>query len=849
MHLSPYIPFYFWMPAMQFILDIDGHILDVNEFAARYLGYEREQLIGQSALIVVHPDDKEKVTTQLKQLRDGQLGDMHHLEFRKIKRNGEIIYVQETMYRMVTEDSKTIFLVSCHNVSAEKKTKELLAGQKKILEFVAKEMPLSYILCEITRTVETIRPHLLCSILLLNDETNRLYHGAAPSLPEKYIEAINGCQIGPEVGSCGTAAFRKEFVIVSDISTDPLWQHYKEVALAHGLRSCWSLPIFSSTKKVIGTFGIYQRDVSIPQEEDLEVVSTFSALAGLAIEQAQIKNDLQESRQHYQSLFEYNKDAVFSLHLDGTFFAVNRAAAQLTGYPRHELLKITLHDLVVPDDLPKVLDVLTDTANGYSRHLDFRLRHKNGTVLYINATPVPVWINKKIIGVSIIAKDITERVEQEQRVRELAYYDPLTKLANRRLFYDKVKKAISEAKQHNKTVALLYMDIDRFKYVNDSLGHTIGDRVLQTISALIQERVGQKGTVARMSGDEFTVVLPNLQYQYEAIDVAKHILRAFQEPVRLDELELFLTASIGISFYPFHSDDVDTLLQYADMAMYEVKRKGKNDYFVYEETLLQQKLPNLILLSDLHKSIQNNELSVVYQPIIDVQTKKVEAMETLVRWYHPVHGHVSPGQFISLAEETGFIVTMGEWVLRQACEQHAVWRKMGFSVRMAVNISVKELLDPHFAKRIEWILLEKQLSPNALELEITESMMIYHESVILTNLTRLKEMGVRLSIDDFGTGYSSLAYLKRLEVDTVKIDQSFIADCPHSYYGSVITNTIISLAHHLRMNVIAEGVETLEQLRYLEERGCQEAQGYLFSVPLRAEEATQLLRHGIRHLK
>lgn len=834
---------------MQFILDIHGYILDVNEFAARYLGYEREQLIGQSALVVVHPDDKEKVTEQLKQLLHGQRGDIHHLEFRKIKRNGEIIYVQETMYRMVTEDSKTIFLVSCHNVSAEKKTKELLAGQKKILEFVAKEMPLSYILSEIARTVETIRPHLLCSILLVNDETKRLYHGAAPSLPKEYMEAINGLPIGPEVGSCGTAAFRKELVVVSDIAADPLWQNYKEAALAHGLRSCWSLPIFSSTKKVVGTFGIYQRNVSSPQEEDLEVVSTFSALAGLAIEQAQTKSDLQESRQHYQSLFEYNKDAVFSLHLDGTFFAVNRAAAQLTGYPRHELLKITLHDLVVPDDLPKVLEVLTDTANGYSRHLDFRLRHKNGAMLYINATPVPVWVNKKVIGVSIIAKDITERVEREQHIRKLAYYDPLTGLANRRLFYDKVKKAISEAKRHNKTVALLYMDIDRFKYVNDSLGHSIGDRVLQTISAIIQEKVGENGTVARMSGDEFTVVLPNLSYQYEAIDVAKHILRAFQEPIHMDELDLFLTTSIGISFYPHHSDDVDTLLQYADMAMYEVKRKGKNDYFVYENTLLQQKLPNLMLLNDLHKSIQNKELSVVYQPIIDVQTKKVAAMETLVRWHHRVHGQVSPGQFISLAEETGFIATMGEWVLRQACEQHAIWRKMGFSVRMAVNISVKELLDPHFAKRVEWILMEKQLSPNALELEITESMMIYNESVILTNLTRLKEMGVKLSIDDFGTGYSSLAYLKRLEVDTVKIDQSFIADCPHSYYGSVITNTIISLAHHLGMNVIAEGVETFEQLCYLEERGCQEAQGYLFSVPLRAEEATQLLRHGIRHIK
>lgn len=854
MHMHPseslYLPFYFFMPAMQFILDEHGYILDVNEFAARYLGYRREELISQSALVVVHPNDRKRVMKQLKNLFHCQQNDIHSMEFKKVKKSGETVYVQENMYRTTTEEGKTIFLVSCHNISSEKKAKQLLAGQKKVLELIAKEMSLSDILNEIARTAEGIRSNMFCSILLLNDETNRLYHGAAPSLPKEYIEAINGCEIGPNVGSCGTAAFRQELVVVSDIETNPLWQHYKEAALAHGLRACWSVPIFSSTKKVLGTFAIYHREPCEPQEKDIEIIYTFSSLAGLAVEQARMKEELQESRQHYQSLFEYNQDAVFSLHLDGTFFAVNRAAAQITGYPRHELLKMTLHDLVVQDDLPKTLEALADTAEGYSRHVDFRIRHKKGNILYFNTTSVPIFVNKNIIGISIIAKDVTERVERDKRIQQLAYYDPLTGLPNRRLFYKTVSKAISEAKQNGKFVAILYMDIDRFKYVNDSLGHSIGDRVLQKISSLIQERIAHKGTVARMSGDEFTAVLPNLEHPHEAIDAVKSILRAFQEPIQVDELELFLTSSIGIAFYPHHSDDVDTLVQYADMAMYEVKRKGKNDYFVYEDDILKQKLPNLILLGDLHKSIQKNELSIVYQPIIKVKTKEIGAMETLVRWHHPVHGTVPPDQFISLAEETGFIVSIGEWVLRQACEQHKKWREMGLPpVRIAVNISVKELQDPHFSKRIEMILAEKQMSPEYLELEITESMMIYNEATILNNLLRMKEIGVRLSIDDFGTGYSSLAYLKRLDVNTVKIDQSFIADCPHSYYGSVITNTIISLAHHLGMNVIAEGVEHPEQLRYLEEKGCQEAQGYLFSVPLHAEEATRLLSTGIRHLK
>ncbi len=846
---SSYMRFYFFMPAMQFILDENGDIVDVNEFAARYLGYMRTELIGTSPFALVHPEDRKRVRHRSKWLFLHQPNNIHSLEFRALKKNGEIILIQQNMSQMTSEDGKTLFLISCHHIPSEKKARQLLTGQKKVLEWIAKELPLSDILTEISRTVEEIRPNILCSILLMNDETKKLYHAAAPSLPADYVETINGMEVKMNAGSCGTAAYQRDLVIVSDVQTSPLWQRYQALARSHGLRACWSIPIFSSTKKVLGTFAMYHREPCEPDTEDMDLIYTFSSLAGLAIEQARMREELQESRQHYQSLFEYNQDAVFSLHLDGTFFAANGAAAQITGYSRHELLSMTLHDLVIGEDWPKTIEAFANTAEGYSRHVDFRIQHKTGTILSLNATSIPIFINKKIIGVSVIAKDVTEREEREERIQQMAYYDPLTGLPNRRLFPELVLAAVKKARENGKMAAVLYMDIDRFKYVNDSLGHSFGDQVLQKTADLIKKCVANSGTVARMGGDEFTVILPNLDHQEQAIDIAQRILRMFQDPVQIDDLELFLTLSIGISLYPQHSENVDALIQYADIAMYEVKQKGKNDYYVFQDDHLKKKLPDLILLGDLHKSIRNRELFIVYQPIIDVKTTKIRAMETLVRWYHPVHGTVPPSEFIPLAEETGFIVSIGEWVIRQACEQHEKWKKIGLPpVRIAVNISVKELQDQHFAKRVEAILSQKQISPEYLELEITESLMIYNEPIILNNLMRMKEIGVRLSIDDFGTGYSSLAYLKRLDVDTVKIDQSFIADCPRSYYGSVITTTIISLAHHLGMNVIAEGVEHLDQFRYLEEKGCQEAQGYLFSRPLHPKEATKLLFQGIRHL-
>jgi diguanylate cyclase (GGDEF)-like protein/PAS domain S-box-containing protein len=834
------------VPAMQFVLDCEGIIIDVNDSALDCLGYEREELIGFSILKIVHEEDQDDIHKQLQYLSQTKSNNVHILEFRTVAKNGLSLFMKEFVHVTQTEEGKSVLLITCYDITKHKRNEQMLAAHKRILEKITQGISVTLILHELARTVETIHPDVVCSILLLDEDKKRLYHKAAPSLPKEYIEAIDGSSIGPNAGSCGTAAFYEEPVIVSNIETDPRWHDFKHLALAHGLYACWSMPIFSSTKQVLGTFAIYHRHAYEPTEEDLEFIRTFSLWAGLALEQAKMKREFLESKQRYQSLFEHNQDAVFSLELDGSVSSVNQAAINISGYSREELLTMNFQPLVIPEDLDKSLELFKKAAKGDSQHYDIRIRAKNNDLLYLTVTSVPIVVNNQITGVFNIAKNITERVEHGERIREMAYYDALTGLPNRRMFQEHISKAISEAKRMSSKFALLYMDLDRFKHVNDSLGHTVGDIVLQQVAAILQEEMQHKGIVFRMGGDEFAILLTPIQAKEEATEIAHRILRIFEEPIQINDIDLLITPSIGIAFYPDDGIDAETLLKHADVAMYEAKRNGKNGYYVHSNEVARPTVEHIVLLSDLRKAIKNNELSIVFQPIINVLTKKIVAMEALVRWYHPEQGVIPPNQFIPLAEESGLIVPIGESIVRKALKQQQAWIQEGLEpIRIAVNVSVKELQDQDFAKRMEAALKDLKASPEWLELEITENMMIYNEPTILNNLRRIKDLGVRLSIDDFGTGYSSLGYLKRLDVDTLKIDQSFIRDCPHSHDGRAITDTIIALAQHLHMNVIAEGVENDKQLQYLANRGCVEAQGYFISPPLKSEEAKRLLQKGI----
>ncbi|HEY4542371.1 MAG TPA: EAL domain-containing protein [Noviherbaspirillum sp.] len=444
---------------------------------------------------------------------------------------------------------------------------------------------------------------------------------------------------------------------------------------------------------------------------------------------------------------------------------------------------------------------------------------------------------------------IIEANQAEKRIRHMAYNDMLTGLPNRTLFSDQLGRQIERARVAGDAVAVLFLDLDRFKNVNDTLGHDVGDRLLVAAAQRIRRSVRNVDIVARLGGDEFTVVLAEITGANAAMAAAQNIGRSLSAPFQIDGHDIFVTASIGISLYPHDATDVGTLLKHADTAMYRAKKTNSGFQF-FEASMEHSISAHVRLEGDLRRALDRNELELFYQPQARVADGMIIGAEALLRWRHATHGMVSPAEFIPLAEETGLIIPLGDWVLRTACAQMKAWRDEGLLLsRIAVNLSVKQLLQKNFIGKVEQALRDNGLPPSVLELEITESTLMEHAQDTLQALQRLRTLGVRLSIDDFGTGYSSLAYLKRFEVDIVKIDRSFVRDVPHDADDAAIANGIIALAHSLRLEVVAEGVETEAQLQFLKERSCDLLQGYLLSPPVPAPKFRELVQGRVAPLQ
>jgi diguanylate cyclase (GGDEF)-like protein len=444
---------------------------------------------------------------------------------------------------------------------------------------------------------------------------------------------------------------------------------------------------------------------------------------------------------------------------------------------------------------------------------------------------------------SVILNDITTRKRDQERLKFLANYDQLTSLPNRGLFNQRLERALAHAQRFNKGLALLFMDLDRFKNVNDTLGHEAGDSVLKEVAAILTGCVREIDTVARLGGDEFVILIEGVTDVRQVGSVGHKLMRAMAEPLLLGGHECSVTASIGISTYPADGSDGATLLKNADIAMYRAKEQGKNNVQFYTPTMNIHSVQRLTLEASLRRALQREEFLLHYQPKLDIASGRVTGMEALVRWKRPDSGMISPAEFIPLAEETGLIVAIGEWVLRAACEYTQLSHPGGTPpLRVAVNLSARQFTQASLVSDVARILDLTGLGPEALELEITESMVMGNPEQAIQTLRQLKSMGIALSIDDFGTGYSSLGYLKRFPLDHIKIDRSFIKDIPEDNDDATITRTIIAMAHNLRLKVIAEGVETEAQMDFLRQHGCDEIQGYYFSRPLPGSEFTALLK-------
>jgi len=508
---------------------------------------------------------------------------------------------------------------------------------------------------------------------------------------------------------------------------------------------------------------------------------------------------------------------------------------------RYEAWEGRLHPEDRARTLATIQDYLAERLPYYE--LEFRLRHKDGSYRWFLSRGAlrrdeagrPI----RMLGVQV---DITERRHAEEQLGHLAHYDSLTALPNRVLFTDRLGQAMIEADRHGRLVGVAFLDLDRFKNINDTLGHDAGDQLLKAVAERLTGAARKGDTVARLSGDEFTLILADMGHVDDAARVAQKVLDAFTQPFYVAGRELHMTASLGISLYPIDVKDVSGLLRNADIAMYRAKEHGRNTYRFYAADMMTKAVENLALENDLRHAVDRGELVLHYQPIIGCAAGEILGMEALVRWRHGTRGLIPPSQFIPLAEDTGLIVPIGEWVLREACAQCQRWqREFKRPLRVAVNLSARQFGQPPIARTVRRVLEDTGLDPTALELEITESVLLHHDAEKLESLRALAEMGVTLTIDDFGTGYSSLSYLKRFPVKALKIDQSFTHDIPDDADDAALARAIINMAHILGLKTIAEGVETQTQFEFFRSEHCDAAQGFYFSKPLPAAEFAALL--------
>lgn len=548
-------------------------------------------------------------------------------------------------------------------------------------------------------------------------------------------------------------------------------------------------------------------------------------------EERHLEQRLKDSEQRYRSLFEYNPDSVMSFDRDWTILSLNPSTEHMSGYSREELLHRSIKHFLLPEEHDKVEHYFSKVLTGQSQHYEILFITKNGEHLTLDVTSTPIWVNHQIVGAFSIIKNITEQKNIEARINYLAYHDPLTELPNRSLFQDRLETTLVNAANQQRLAAILFLDLDRFKLINDTLGHTIGDLLLKQVGYRLQTCLRSQDTVSRQGGDEFLILL-DVSTQAEVTDTAERILQALATSFLIEEHEIYITPSIGISLYPFDGNLAEVLLKKADSAMYQAKRKGKNTYQYYNSVLDTVSYDQLEIERHLRKALERDEFVLYYQPQIDIGSNKVRGIEALIRWEHPTLGLVSPAQFIPIAEETGLIVPMGEWVLREACRQNKAWQELGHQpLTVSVNLSIRQFYQSNLLTMVSSILQDTGLDPRYLELEITETMTMDINTA--TNiLHELKKLGVRIAIDDFGTGYSSLNYLKNLPIDCLKIDQSFVRDLASNSSVKNIVVAMIAMAHNLNLHVIAEGVENEEQLQFLRINGCDQAQGYYFSKPI-----------------
>jgi diguanylate cyclase (GGDEF)-like protein/PAS domain S-box-containing protein len=827
-------------PTTIFITDANGIIEYVNPHFTKITGYSREEAQGRNPNFLksglVPQDVYQELWETISQGRIWQ-GDVVNR-----RKDGSLYWENTHIAPVKTADGSISHYVAIKlDVTERIRIEQREKYRARVLELLATGASLREVLNVLIYSMEAASPGKRGSILLLDQSGQHLLNAAAPGLPDFYVAAVDKLAIGPCVGSCGAAAYTGERVIVADIQSHPNWEGFKTLAAEAGLASCWSEPIRSSNGKVLGTLAFYNEVIGPPDAADIELLEYGAHLAGIAIQKHQADEALQLAALVYRN----SSEAMIVTDADGMILDTNPAFSLLTGYSRDEALGRNpnflgsgIHSKTFYQDMWRAIQ---DTGHWRGEIWN---RNKNGD-LYIEELTINTIFNADNSAQRRVAlfSDITQRKQSEENIWRQANFDPLTGLPNRSMFREQLKHEIKKAHRSGQMLAVFFLDLDRFKEVNDSQGHEMGDALLKEAARRLSACVRETDTAARLGGDEFTLILTDLGSIDSLERIAEDILKQMAEPFQLGEEQTFISASIGITLYPQDAGDIEQLLKNADQAMYTSKRLGRSRYSFFTSAMQEQTLLRSKLINDLRTALAEQQFLVAYQPIVELASGAIHKAEALIRWQHPLRGFINPIDFIPVSEESGLINDIGEWIFAEACKQVAIWRRTHHaSFQISVNkspVQIKNRDKDHPAWHLQ---LQKQGLPGqSIVVEITEGLLLDADPSTQEHLLSLRAAGIEVAIDDFGTGYSSLAYLKKFDIDYLKIDQSFTRELASGSDALVLCEAIIAMAHKLGLKVIAEGVETEQQRRLLLDCDCDYAQGYLFAHPMLAEDFDRFL--------
>jgi diguanylate cyclase (GGDEF)-like protein/PAS domain S-box-containing protein len=836
------------VPVPLFIKNASGEVLFLNQTWRHTLG------LGDDALA---PRDDAALFTPAQMARFAEQDRLAFAQGSALTKEEDLVWNAEAVHnrRMLTTLAPVFdtagapqFLVgTTRDITEQRYLERQAQSERALLEMLVSQVPLADIMHSFLSDFESTFPGVHCSVLLLDDDGMHLHHCAAPSLPPAYCQALDGSAIGMGVGSCGTAAFTGQDVLVADIASDATWAQFRALALGHGLKACWSVPIRSSQGRTLGTFGNYYRHVRSPSEAELQAIQRSAYLLGLAIERDRNaqhmeahRHALEDAGRYRQAILDSMVDGLLTIDRYGHLLSHNNAAASMLGLDAQGAPQQLSPLFTTP------LDTLADGSLAWLEHLDARegqgktvearvQRHGGpGFPVSVSLSTIPHTSTPRYV---VLLRDITQQRQDEEEIRRLAFYDPLTGLPNRRLLLDRVRHAMANAARLQQHGSLMFLDLDHFKLLNDTLGHDVGDELLQQVATRLRSCVRDGDSVARLGGDEFVVLLEGLSPQAgeaatQAEVVAHKILDTLAQPYSLRQHHYSSTPSIGIVVFMQDHESMDDLLKKADVAMYQAKAAGRNTARFFDPVMQAAVATHAELAKEIRLGLQREEFVLHYQIQVDQQGRCLGA-EALVRWNHPTRGLVTPGHFIPLAEETGMILPLGQWVLETACTQLLAWSRQPATAHwtLAVNVSASQLAQAGFVCSVGKALRQSGAPATQLKLEITESMLVNDMEDIIEKMGAVQALGVSFSLDDFGTGYSSLSYLKRLPLSQLKIDQSFVRDVLSDPSDAVIARTVVALGHSLGLQVIAEGVESAAQRDALAEMGCDAFQGYFLGRP------------------